>query len=132
MDAKKQTRQRRIRQLLQELAKLHVGAMVEAGDFNKTPHFGTIERAIEQIPKWMACHKTLIICNGGGCDHYGCRSIPSIPSWFAVLEFTIPSSRSDDGKLDHKPALPTVICPKGTYHTQLPIPEWDYSIGVYT
>jgi hypothetical protein len=45
MDAENQTRQQRKRQLLQELVELHLEEMVEAGDFDQTPHFGTIERA---------------------------------------------------------------------------------------
>jgi hypothetical protein len=44
MDAENQTRQQRKRQLLHELARLHVEEMVEAGDFDRTPHFGSIER----------------------------------------------------------------------------------------
>ncbi|MBN2218191.1 MAG: hypothetical protein JW719_12525 [Pirellulales bacterium] len=45
MDAENQARQQRKRQLLQELAELHVEEMVQAGGFDQTPHFGTIERA---------------------------------------------------------------------------------------
>ncbi len=45
MDAEKQARQQRKRQLLQELAELHLEEMAEAGDFDQTPHFCTIERA---------------------------------------------------------------------------------------
>ena len=49
MDAENQTRQQRKRQLLQELAELHLEEMVEAGDFDQTPHFGTIERAASAL-----------------------------------------------------------------------------------
>jgi hypothetical protein len=45
MDAEKQVREQRKRQLLEELAKLRVEEMVEAGDFDQTPHFGAVERA---------------------------------------------------------------------------------------
>jgi hypothetical protein len=54
MDAKNQVRQRRIRQLLQELAELQVEEMVEAGDFNQTPHFGAIERAASEFGKQLS------------------------------------------------------------------------------
>ena len=49
MDAKSQARQRRKRQLVQELAELHLEEMVEAGDFNQTPHFGVLERAAAEF-----------------------------------------------------------------------------------
>ena len=54
MDAKSQARQRRKRQLLQELAKLHLEGMVEAGDFDQTPHFGVLERAASEFGKELA------------------------------------------------------------------------------
>jgi hypothetical protein len=54
MDAERQTRQQRKRQLLQELAKLHVEEMVQAGDFDQTPHFGTIERATSELGKQLS------------------------------------------------------------------------------
>jgi len=45
MDAEKQACQQRKRRLLRELAEIHLEEMVEAGDFDQTPHFGVIERA---------------------------------------------------------------------------------------
>ena len=54
MDAKSQARQRRKRQLLQELAELHVEEMVESGDFDQTPHFGVIERAASEFSKQLS------------------------------------------------------------------------------
>ena len=45
MDAEKQAREQRKLQLLEELAKLHLEEMAEAGDFDQTPHFSVIERA---------------------------------------------------------------------------------------
>jgi hypothetical protein len=54
MDAKSQARQQRIRQLLRELAELHVEEMVEAGDFDQTPHFSTIERAASKLGKQLS------------------------------------------------------------------------------
>lgn len=58
MDAKSQARQRRKCQLLRELAELHVEEMVEAGDFDQTPHFGVIERAASAFGKQL-CRETL-------------------------------------------------------------------------
>lgn len=49
MDAKSQARQQRKRQLLRELAELHLEEMAEAGDFDQTPHFSTIERAASAL-----------------------------------------------------------------------------------
>ena len=54
MDAKCQTRQRRKRQLVQELVELHMEEMVEAGDFDQTPHFGVLERAASEFGKQLA------------------------------------------------------------------------------
>ena len=54
MDAKSQERQRRIRQLVEELAELQLEEMVEAGDFNQTPHFGAVERAASEFGKQLA------------------------------------------------------------------------------
>jgi hypothetical protein len=54
MDAKSQARQRRKRQLLQELVELHLEEMVEAGDFDQTPHFGVLERAASEFGKQLS------------------------------------------------------------------------------
>jgi len=54
MDAGSQARQQRKRQLLQELAELHIEEMVEAGDFDQTPHFGAIERATSALGKQLS------------------------------------------------------------------------------
>lgn len=54
MDATSQARQRRKQQLLQELAELHLEEMVEAGDFDQTPHFGVIERAASEFGKQLS------------------------------------------------------------------------------
>ena len=54
MDAKSQARQQRKRQLLQELAELHVEEMVEAGNFDQTPHLSTIERATVELGKELS------------------------------------------------------------------------------
>ena len=54
MDVKSLVRQRRKRQLVQELAKLHVEETVEAGDFNQTPHFGVIERTASEFGKQLS------------------------------------------------------------------------------
>lgn len=49
MDASKQAREARKRELLRELAELQVEEMGEAGTFDTTPHFGDIERATSQL-----------------------------------------------------------------------------------
>jgi hypothetical protein len=49
MDAERQARQKRKRELLRELAELQLEEMVEAGDFDQTPHFGVIERAAMEL-----------------------------------------------------------------------------------
>jgi hypothetical protein len=54
MDAKSQARQRRKRQLVQELAELHLEEMVEAGAFDQTPHFGVLERAASEFGKQLS------------------------------------------------------------------------------
>jgi hypothetical protein len=54
MDAQSQARQRRKRQLLRELAELHLEEMVEAGDFDQTPHFSTVERAAVELGKQLS------------------------------------------------------------------------------
>jgi hypothetical protein len=54
MDAKSQARQRRKRQLIQELAKLHLEEMVEAGDFDQTPHLGVLERTASEFGKQLS------------------------------------------------------------------------------
>jgi hypothetical protein len=54
MDAKSQARQRRKRQLVQELAELHLEEMVDAGDFDQTPHFSVLERAASEFGKQLA------------------------------------------------------------------------------
>ena len=54
MDAKSQARQQRIRQLLRELADLRVEEMVEAGNFEQTPHLGAIERAASEFGKQLS------------------------------------------------------------------------------
>jgi hypothetical protein len=54
MDAKSQARQRRKRELVQELAELQLEEMVEAGDFDQTPHFGLLERAASEFGKQLA------------------------------------------------------------------------------
>jgi hypothetical protein len=51
MDAGRQTREERKRELLRELAELQVEEMVEAGTFDQTPHFSVIERATSQLGK---------------------------------------------------------------------------------
>ncbi len=54
MDAKSQARQQRIQKLLRELADLHLEEMGEAGNFDQTPHFGTIERAASEFGKQLS------------------------------------------------------------------------------
>ena len=54
MDAENQVRQQRKRQLIQELAELHLEEMVEAGDFDRTPHFSTIERAASSLGRQLS------------------------------------------------------------------------------
>jgi hypothetical protein len=54
MDAESQARQQRKRQLLRELAELHLEEMGEAGDFAQTPHFGAIERAASELGKELS------------------------------------------------------------------------------
>lgn len=58
MDAKSGTLQQRKRQLLRELAGLQVEEMVEAGDFDRTPHFGRLERAAAELGG-LLCRETL-------------------------------------------------------------------------
>jgi hypothetical protein len=54
MDAENQVRQQRKCQLLHELAELHLEEMVEAGHFDGTPHFGTIERAASGFSRQLS------------------------------------------------------------------------------
>jgi len=54
MDAKSQARQERIRQLLRELAELHLEEMGEAGNFDQTPHFGVLERSASEFGKQLS------------------------------------------------------------------------------
>lgn len=44
MDADRQARAERKHELLKELAELQVEELVEAGEFDETPHFGRLER----------------------------------------------------------------------------------------
>jgi hypothetical protein len=54
MDARSQVRQERIQQLLRELAELQLEEMGEAGCFDQTPHFSTIERAASGMGKQLS------------------------------------------------------------------------------
>jgi hypothetical protein len=54
MDAKSQARQQRKRELLRELAELHLEEMGEAGTFEGTPHFGVIERAAAELGRQLS------------------------------------------------------------------------------
>jgi len=54
MDAGNQTREQRKRQLLRELAELHLKEMGEAGSFEQTPHFGVIERAASGLGRQLS------------------------------------------------------------------------------
>ena len=54
MDANRQARQERKRQLLRELAELRLEEMKEAGGFDETPHFGVIERAAAEFGKQLS------------------------------------------------------------------------------
>ena len=54
MDADQQGRVERKRQLLRELAELEVAEMADAGRFDQTPHFGTIERAASELGKELS------------------------------------------------------------------------------
>jgi len=49
MDAARQAREAKKRELLRELAELQVEEMAEAGTFDTTPHFSVIERATSQL-----------------------------------------------------------------------------------
>ena len=54
MDASEQGRERKKRELLRELAELHLEEMAEAGDFDQTPHFGAIERTASELGKRLS------------------------------------------------------------------------------
>jgi hypothetical protein len=54
MDASNQAREQRKRQLLRELAELHLDEMGEAGNFGQTPHFGVIERAASGLGRQLS------------------------------------------------------------------------------
>jgi hypothetical protein len=54
MEAENQARQQRKRELLRELAELHLEDMEEAGNFDQTPHFGVIERAASELGKQLS------------------------------------------------------------------------------
>lgn len=58
MEAKSWARQQRKRQLLREIAELQVEEMVEAGDFDRTPHFSRLERAAAELGG-LLCRETL-------------------------------------------------------------------------
>ncbi len=54
MDADQQARAERKRRLLRELAELEIEEMAEAGQFDKTPHFGEIERVASRLGKELS------------------------------------------------------------------------------
>ena len=54
MDADRQARERKKRELLRELAELQLEEMIEAGDFEQTPHFGAIERTASELGKRLS------------------------------------------------------------------------------
>jgi len=54
MDANQQARAEKKRRLLRELAELQVAEMADAGQFDQTPHFGTIERAASELGKELS------------------------------------------------------------------------------
>jgi hypothetical protein len=54
MDAKSEAREQRKRQLLRELAELHVEEMGDAGHFHQTPHYSVIERAASELGKQLS------------------------------------------------------------------------------
>jgi hypothetical protein len=54
MDAGRQARERKKRELLRELTELQLEEMIEAGDFDQTPHFGSIERTASELGKRLS------------------------------------------------------------------------------
>jgi hypothetical protein len=54
MDARRQAREQKIRELLRELAGLQLEKMIEAGNFDETPHFGFIERTASELGKQVS------------------------------------------------------------------------------
>ena len=54
MEADRQARAERKRQLLRELAELQVAEMADAGQFDETPHFGLLERAASELGKELS------------------------------------------------------------------------------
>lgn len=53
-DVESQARQQRKRQLLRELAELHLEERGKADNFGQTPHFGAIERAASELGKELS------------------------------------------------------------------------------
>lgn len=54
MDAEREARMRRKRELLRELAELNIEEMQEAGKLDETPHYGQIERAASELGKELS------------------------------------------------------------------------------